>query len=57
MELDREHRVDTPKRKWYDRHVFYINDSGNRELLGRWFLGAAAIIYLGGQYYVFHLLR
>lgn len=42
---------------WYDRHVFFINDNGNRELLGRWFLGLAAMIWFGGQYYVFHIMH
>jgi hypothetical protein len=45
------------KLSWYDKHVFFINDDGNRELLGRWFLGLAALVYFGGNYYVFHLMK
>ena len=46
-----------PKYRWYDDHIFFINENGNRELRGRWFLGVAALVYFGGQYYVFHLMR
>ncbi len=50
-------RSETGFGKWYDKHVFFINASRNRELRGRWFLGAAAIIYFTGQYIVYRLMK